>query len=126
MKIAEPYLKEIDFAFFVTNFGYTKSDYEQLTPKEIAFIKKAWEDKMVSDSYNMYNAMFKASYNVQRPKRKRALKLWQKSRTKKADMEVVQDNFRIVKEVEQNEGMNWVKQIYKANNLPYKGVKQSG
>lgn len=123
MKIAEPYLKEIDFAFFVTNFGYTKSDYEQLTPKEIAFIKKAWEDKMVSDSYNMYNAMFKASYNVQRPKRKRALKLWQKSRTKKADMEVVQDNLRIVKEVEQNEGMNWVKQIYKANNLPYKGVK---
>ncbi len=123
MKIAEPYLKEIDFAFFVTNFGYTKSDYEQLTPREIAFIKKAWEDKMVSDSYNMYNAMFKASYNVQRPKRKRALKLWQKSRTKKADMEVVQDNLRIVKEVEQNEGMNWVKQIYKANNLPYKGVK---
>lgn len=123
MKIAEPYLKEIDFAFFVTNFGYTKADYEQLTPKEIAFIKKAWEDKMVSDSYNMYNAMFKASYNVQRPKRKRALKLWQKSRTKKADMEVVQDNLRIVKEVEQNEGMNWVKQIYKANNLPYKGVK---
>ena len=86
-------------------------------------LKKLGKDKMVSDSYNMYNAMFKASYNVQRPKRKRALKLWQKSRTKKADMEVVQDNLRIVKEVEQNEGMNWVKQIYKANNLPYKGVK---
>lgn len=94
-----------------------------MTPREIAFIRKAWEDKMVSDSYNLYNAMFKATYNVQRPKRKRALKLWQKLRTKKADMEVVQDNLRIVKEVEQKEGLDWVKQIYKANNLPYKGVR---
>ena len=38
-------------------------------------------------------------------------------------MEVVQDNLRIVKEVEQKEGLDWVKQIYKANNLPYKGVR---
>nr|DAT27054.1 MAG TPA: hypothetical protein [Bacteriophage sp.] len=126
MKIAEPYLNDIDFAFFVVNFGYTKADYEALTRREIAFIKKEWENKLISDSYNMYNAMFKASYNVQRPKRKRALKLWQKSRTKKADMEVVKDNLRIVKENEDREGTAWVKQIYKANNLPYKGVKQHG
>lgn len=126
MKIAEPYLNDIDFAFFVVNFGYTKADYEALTRREIAFIKKEWENKLISDSYNMYNAMFKASYNVQRPKRKRALKLWQKSRTKKADMEVVKDNLRIVKETEDREGIAWVKQIYKANNLPYKGVKWHG
>ena len=79
-KIAEPYLEDIDFAFFVVNFGYTKKDYESLTKREKAFIYKAWENKVVSDSYNTYNACFTAFYNANRKKNKRALKLWKKKR----------------------------------------------
>ena len=41
MEIAEPYQKDIDFAFFVVNFGYSRSDYDALTPREIVFIRKA-------------------------------------------------------------------------------------
>ena len=66
MEIAEPYQKDIDFAFFVVNFGYSRSEYDALTPREIAFIRKAWESKMVADSYNMYNAAFTAYFNANR------------------------------------------------------------
>ncbi len=118
LKIAEPYQKDIDFAFFVVNFGYSKSDYDSLTPRQIAFIRKAWENKMVTDSYNMYNAAFTAYYNANRPKRKKALKLWKKTKVKKADMETIRENIKIIREVESAEGTGWVDAIYKANNLP--------
>ena len=118
MEIAEPYQKDIDFAFFVVNFGYSRSDYDALTPREIAFIRKAWESKMVADSYNMYNADFTAYFNANRPKRKKALKLWNKKKVKKADMEVIRDNLKIIRDVEKTEGTGWVDAIYKANNLP--------
>ena len=118
MKIAESYQREIDFAFFVVNFGYSKADYEALTPKEIAFIRKAWETKMVTESYNMYNAAFTACYNVNRPKRKKALKLWKRAKVKKADMEIIQENMQTIREVEEREGKGWVSAIYKANHMP--------
>lgn len=118
MEIAEPYQKDIDFAFFVVNFGYSRSDYDALTPREIAFMRKAWESKMVADSYNMYNADFTAYFNANRPKRKKALKLWNKKKVKKADMEVIRDNLKIIRDVEKTEGTGWVDAIYKANNLP--------
>ena len=57
-KLAEPFQKEMDFAFFVANFGYSKSDYESLTRKEKAFIYKAWENKLVSDNTYLYHAVF--------------------------------------------------------------------
>ena len=77
-EIAKPYQREIDFAFFVANFGYSKADYDAITPKEKAFIYKAWENKTISDSYLLYNAVFTAVYNANRPKRKKPLKLWKK------------------------------------------------
>ena len=36
MEIAEPYQKDIDFAFFVVNFGYSRSDYDALTGLTLA------------------------------------------------------------------------------------------
>lgn len=121
-RLAEPYQKEIDFAFFAVNFGYSKSDYEALTPREKSFIYKAWENKCVADSYHEYNAMFTATYNANRPKRKRALKLWKESKVKKADMDIVQENIRIINEVNQKEGREWVYKIYEqlGINLPSK------
>lgn len=97
--------------------------------REKAFIYKAWEEKTVADSYHMYNAVFTATYNVNRKKNKKALKLWRKQKVRKADMEVVHDNLKIIEEVEEKEGKSWVAQIYRANGLPVprqKGGGQSG
>lgn len=118
-KIAKLYQKEIDFAFFAVNFGYSKTDYEELTPKEKAFIYKAWEEKIVSDSYHVYNAVFTATYNVNRGKNKKALKLWRKAKVRKADMEIIQDNLKIIREVEQKEGTAWIEKIYRANGMKF-------
>ncbi|HIX48811.1 MAG TPA: hypothetical protein H9981_07370 [Candidatus Mediterraneibacter caccavium] len=116
--MAEPYLKEIDFAFFAVNFGYSKADYEALTQREKAFIYKAWENKNVSDTTFIYNAVFTATYNVNRKKNKRALKLWRKALVRKADKEVIHDNLKIILEVEEKEGKSWITQIYRENGLP--------
>lgn len=116
-KIAEPYQKEIDFAFFAVNFGYSKSDYEALTPREKVFIYKAWENKQVSDTTFLYNAVFTAMYNVNRGKNKRALKLWRKAQVQKADMKIVQNNLNTIFEIERNESEDWIELIYKKNGL---------
>ncbi len=88
-----------------------------MTPREIVFIKKAWESKAVTDSYNMYNAVFTASYNVNRKKGKRALKLWKKSNVRKANMDTVQNNLKTIHDIDAIEGSSWVDAVYKANNL---------
>lgn len=121
--MAEPYRKDIDFAFFAANFGYSKGEYEELTPREILFIQKAWEDKLVSESYLTYNAVYTAAYNVNRKKGKKALKLWKKSKVQKADAEAVQENLKVVKEVEEHEGKGWIDKILKANGLDRKKVR---
>lgn len=116
----------MDFAFFAANLGYSKRDYDDLTPREKAFIYKAWESKIVADTYNVYNAVFTATYNVNRPKRKKALKLWRKAKMQKADMEVVYENLAIAKEVEAKEGRGWVDLIYKKNGLKPPGRRKDG
>ncbi len=107
----------MDFAFFAVNFGYSKADYEALTPREKIFLLKAWENKLVSDTTFIYNAVFTASYNVNRGKRKRALKLWRKARVQKADVDVISENLGIIREVEAREGKGWVDLIYERNGL---------
>lgn len=89
----------------------------ELTPAEKAFIIKAWENRLVSESYNIYNACFTAFYNANRPKRKRALKLWKKKSVSKADMNVITENLSIIREVEKKEGTAWVDLIYEKNGL---------
>lgn len=84
------------------------------------FIYKAWENKLVSESYSVYNSVFKAVYNATRDKKRRALKPLEKRARKKVDMETVNKNMEIVKEAERNDGDNWVKKIYQANNIPFK------
>ncbi len=73
---------------------------------------------MITESYSMYNAAFTAFYNVNRPKRKKALKLWKKAKVKKADMEIIHENMKVIHEVEEKEGRGWVDAIYKANSIP--------
>ena len=113
---AKPYRNDMDFAFFAANFGYSKADYEALTPREISFLYKAYENKTVSLSYLIYNAVFTAFYNVNRPKRKRALKLWKKIRMRKTDKKTAEENIRIVEESDKNDG-NWIERLYRENRM---------
>lgn len=116
-KEAKPYRDDIDFAFFAVNFGYSKRDYYDLTPREKTFIYKAWENKVISDTSSMYNAVFTAMYNVNRPKRKKQLKLFKKRSTRKANVDTVRDNLSIVKEIDKKEGVSWIDKIYQANGV---------
>lgn len=106
----------MDFAFFAVNFGFSKSEYEELTPREINFLYKAYENRMVSQSYMLYNAVFTAMYNVNQPKNRRMLKLFHKQKTQKADMQVVEDNMRIVEETDINDG-NWLERLYRESGI---------
>lgn len=114
-KLYAPYEDARDFAFFVANFGYSKSDYDSLTQTEAALIRKAWEDKQVLLGSIIYNACFTAVYNAMRKKGKPALKLWKKKSTKKADVEYMRDTLRMAAEIEAAEGKDWVKKIMAAN-----------
>lgn len=75
---AGDYSKEQDLAFFVVNFGYTKADYLALTPREKAFVYRAWEDKIVRDSQLVHDANLLAEVNAHRKKGRSVQPLWRK------------------------------------------------
>lgn len=104
------------FAFFAVNLGYSKSDYYELTPREAAFIRKAWEEKLVSDNTLMRNAVLNAVSNALRKKNARFRELWKKlGRT--VDKEKAVDNLNLVHEIEEKEGKGWIDKILQANGL---------
>ncbi len=115
-KIARDYQSEIDLAFFVTNFQYTKAEYQELTPKEIAFIMKAWETKLVNDTTQMRNAVMNAVANAMRGKGKKFAELWEKKRSK-LDKDVAYDNLAIVENLEKDNDKSWVDAVYAANGM---------
>lgn len=100
------------FAFFVANFGYTKSDYNELTKKEIYFILKAWENKTVLGSQLMANAYYNAYYNANRKKNSKPISLWKK-KNKKEDVVELKKQFNEVLEYEKTQPNDWIKEIYK-------------
>lgn len=105
----------MDFAFFAVNFGYSKTDYEALTLAEKAFIYKAYEDKVVSQSTILCNAVTVAVVNALRKKNKRPHKLWKKRRTSVVDKDIMKHTIKDVLEIEKKSGKAWVDLIYKAN-----------
>lgn len=127
--MAEPFREEIDFAFFAVNFGYSKRDYLELTDTERMFIYKAYENKEVSWSTLVRDAVFNAVGNALRKKNKKFQKLWKK-RSKKADKELIRETTVTIMEIEQKE-KGWIDRIYKANGMKKprrnrKGVGDSG
>lgn len=114
--MAKPYGDVMDFAFFAVNLGYSKADYNELTETEKAFIYKAWEDKVVSESTTIRNSVLNAVSNAFRKKNTKFKKLWKKKQ-EKADKELVNNNLKIVREVEEKEGRDWIKRIYAANGI---------
>jgi len=118
---AKPFEQEMDFAFFAVNFGYSKRDYLELTDRERMFIYKAYENKTVSWTTLMRDAVSNAVGNAMRKKNEPFVPLWQK-KPEKADMEVVHQNMKTVLEIEKNE-KGWIEKIYEANG---KKVKRNG
>lgn len=106
----------MDFAFFAVNFHYSKDDYEALTPTEKAFILKAWEDKIVSESTVFRDAVLNAVSNAFRKKGKKFKKFW-KRKQEKADLDVVKGNYKIIMEIEEKEGKGWIDKVLQANGL---------
>lgn len=115
-ELAKDYLNEIDFAFFVVNFGYTKSDYNQLTPTEKLFIYKAYENKVVGDTTLIRNSVLNATVNANRKKNKKFIELFKK-RNKKVDKDFIQNNISVIKEVEEKEGRDWINKLYTSYTL---------
>lgn len=119
--MAKPFQEEIDFAFFAVNFGYSKRDYLELTDTERQFIYKAYENKVVSWSTLVRDAVLNAVGNALRKKNKRFQKLWKK-RAKSADRDLIIENTKTILEIEKKE-KGWIDLIYKANGIKRKGAK---
>lgn len=113
--MAKPYLEDMDFAFFVVNFGYTKKDYLALTLREKAFIYKAYENKTISTSTMIRDAVLNAEGNLHRKKGSPFRKLWKKKQ-QKADKVTVQQNMNEIMQIEKNE-KGWIDAIYEANGM---------
>lgn len=64
----------------------------------------------------MYNASFTAFYNVNRPRRKKALKPLKKQAREANKKDIINER-EIVEAIEQEEGKSWVNKIYQANGL---------
>lgn len=117
----------MNFAFFAANFGYTRREYDALTPAECAFLVKAYEDRVVSCTELLAAAVANAVSNVLRKKGKRPKKLWKKKR-KKADHEKMRQAVSIAEEIEHRDGKRWIDMVYAANGIKRKqnGGENSG
>lgn len=93
---ARPFLRDMDFAFFAANFGWSLSDYEAITPIQRLFILKEWERKTVRDTDMLKGVVELAIANVHRGKGKTYRKLWQK-KAKAGDMPVTYDEAKALK-----------------------------
>ena len=125
--MAKPYQDQIDFAFFVVNFGYSKEDYNALSETEKLFIRKAWENYTVSWSTLVRDAVFNGVGNALRKKGKWFQKLWKK-RARKADKDLIRENTKTIMEIEEHE-KGWIDRIYKANGMKkpvHKKTKKKG
>ena len=116
MRLTTEYADDIDFAFYVVNFGYSREDYEQLTPRDVAFIRKAYETKTVKETTYLRNAVLNAVSNALRKKNARFQKFWKKVQ-KPLDKEKARNDAEIIFETEEKEGKSWVDKIYEANGL---------
>ena len=127
MKYLDKYSEEVDFAFFVVNFHYSKEDYEQLTPKDKIFIRKAFEEKTVRESTEMRNSVLNAVTNAIRKKNQKFIELWKKKQ-KPVNKGLVEKQIDIIMDIEKRDGKNWVDAIYKANRMkkPERGVELNG
>ena len=115
----------MELAFFVAEFHFTKADYESLTPAEVAFITKAWEDKLVRDTTYTRDAVLNAVVNGLRKKSQRFRELWKKSvpftEDQKTDM---RQKLKTIEEIEKKSGKGWLEKIWQNAGIRRKGGKK--
>lgn len=97
----------------MVNFGYTKADYEALTRKEIMFIYKAWEEKIVADSKITNLAFFNAYINANRKPGTKATPLWNtKGDSNVKTPEQMKKVFKEIEELEKKDSKkDWYRKI---------------
>lgn len=105
----------MEFAWFAVNLGYSRQDYSQLTQTDIAFIRKAYENKLVSETNAIRNAVYNAVGNAFRKKGKPFADLWKKL-PKHGDKKVKEKAMQTILEIEKTE-TGWIDLIYKANGM---------
>lgn len=119
-KLAKSYRDDIDFAFFVVEFGFSRQEYESLTEREIYFIRKAWENREVRNTNLINMAVSNALANLHRKKGKPPIPLWKKSSS--FDKQKAKDGIKVIEEIEARDGKNWVQKLWAANRQ----IKQRG
>lgn len=108
----------------MTEFHFTKADYESLTPAEVAFIMKAWEDKLVRDTTYNRDAVLNAVVNGLRKKRQKFRKLWRKAGTMTEDQQTdMRQKIRTIEKIEKESGKGWLDIILKNAGIRRKGGK---
>ena len=103
-------------AFFVVNFGYTRKDFDDLTETERLFIKREYEEHLVTQSTVIRDAVLNAVGNALRGKGKAFRKLWRK--VSEVDKKQAEDDLAFVRHMEeQNKDNNWIDIIRKNAGL---------
>ncbi|GGP07273.1 hypothetical protein GCM10011346_02600 [Oceanobacillus neutriphilus] len=100
----------------MANFGMSKRDYGELTELEKAFIRKAYESKIVSEMSHLRNAVLNAVNNAMRKKGKKFQELFKKKQAK-ADKDYNENAIAIIHEIEAKEGKSWVDKVYQGAGL---------
>lgn len=95
-----------------------------LTEKEKMFIRKEHENKFISDTTWMRNAMLNAEANVNRKKGKKFIDLFPKKY--KADKEYNENAVKNILEMEETNGKGWVDLVYRANGMKKPIPKRKG
>ncbi|WP_419955941.1 phenylalanine racemase [Neobacillus niacini] len=93
----------------------SRTEFDMLTEKEKMFIRKEHENKFMSDTTWLRNAVLNAEANINRKKNKRFIELFPKNN--KADKEYNQNAVKNILEIEKTNGKGWVDLVYKANGM---------
>lgn len=120
-ELARDFSYEKDLAFFVVQISMSKAEFDMLTEKEKMFIRKEHENKFVSETTWMRNAVLNAEANINRKKGKKFIELFPVKI--RADRDYNHNAIKNVLEIEERNGKGWVDLIYRANGLktPKKG-----
>lgn len=106
----------------MTEFHFSKAEYEALTPAEIQFIMKAWEDKTVRDTTYVRDAVLNAIVNGLRKKRQKFRKLWKKAGMMTEDKQMdMKQKLQAIEEIEKKSPKNWIEKILENAGLRRKG-----
>ena len=87
-----------------------------MTETEKMFIRKAHEQKFISDTTWKRNAVLNAEANVNRGKNKKFIDLFPKQQAR-ADKDYNENAIAVIEEMEREQGKSWVDKVFQANGM---------